>query len=377
MTFPSRFAGEGLTFDDVLLVPARSEVLPRDVSLGTLFARGLRLNIPLVSSAMDTVTESAMAVAIARAGGLGIIHKNMPFERQCAEVAAVKAASADAPLAALDGDGRLLAGAAVGVSSDTAARIAALEKAGADVVVIDTAHGHSQGVMEVVKNACNELKNRKIRIAAGNVATGEGARALADAGVDAVKVGVGPGSICTTRIVAGVGMPQLSAILLAGEALRGSGIPVIADGGIRYSGDLVKALAAGASTAMMGSVFAGSFETPGEIIHGEDGDYKIYRGMGSLDAMECGSKDRYFQEGENNVKKLVPEGIVSRVACKSPVAEIIYQMLGGLRSGMGYVGAPDIPSLWEARFVRITAAGMAESHPHDVTMAKDAPNYHR
>lgn len=481
---------EGLTFDDVLLIPAHSEVLPRSVDVSTKFTRNLSLHTPIVSSAMDTVTEAELAIAMARSGGIGVIHKNMTIEQQCEQVRSVKRAEngmiydpvtispdatvgnalnmmskhhiggipvtdpngflvgivtnrdlrfqvdkkklisevmtseglitapkgisleeatnilmhtkveklpvvdadgklvglitykdlmkiKDNPIASKDSKGRLLVAAAVGVKSDTIDRIEMLVNAGADAVVIDTAHGHSEGVLGVIRKACEAFKKEDIQIVAGNVATGEGAKALADAGVDAVKVGIGPGSICTTRIIAGVGMPQLTAVMLASQALAGTGVPVIADGGIRYSGDIVKALAAGASTIMAGSLFAGTEESPGETIILNGRKFKSYRGMGSLEAMAAGSKDRYFQDMEEDIKKLVPEGIVSQVPYKGTVAEVIYQLIGGLRSGMGYVGAKDIEALRGAKFVRITNAGFLESHPHDVTITKEAPNYSR
>lgn len=363
---------EGLTFDDVLLVPAYSEVLPRQVDVSSRFCRGISLGAPVASAAMDTVTESPMAIAMALAGGIGVVHKNMPIERQCDEVRAVKAAPS-CEGASVDAKGRLLVAAAVGVKADTEARIEKLAEAGADVVVIDTAHGHSKGVLDVVSACCRHFSG--IRIVAGNVATAEGAIALADAGVDAVKVGIGPGSICTTRIVAGVGVPQLTAVMEAAKALEGHDVPVIADGGIRYSGDIVKALAAGASAVMLGSLLAGTCEAPGECIEEGGRKYKCYRGMGSLEAMQQGSKDRYFQDMENDVKKLVPEGIVARVPFKGTVSEVVYQLVGGLRAGMGYCGAKDIAALRQARFVRITNAGFLESHPHDVTITREAPNY--
>jgi IMP dehydrogenase len=479
---------EGLTFDDVLLIPARSEVLPREVDVTTHFSRDIILRTPIVSAAMDTVTESELAIAMARAGGIGVIHKNMTIEEQVNQVRKVKRAEngmiydpvtigpeatvgevlrmmaqhhiggvpvvdgngfligivtnrdlrfqdnmklpvshimtsenivtapkgislADAteilrrnkieklpvvdadgkleglitykdlmkikdnPTASKDSKGRLLVAAAVGVKSDTIERIEMLADAGADAVVIDTAHGHSVGVLQVIKGACDALPG--MQIVAGNVATAEGAKALADAGVSAVKVGIGPGSICTTRVVAGVGMPQLSAVMMASEALKGTGIPVIADGGIRYSGDIVKALAAGASTIMAGSLFAGVEESPGETIILNGRKYKSYRGMGSLEAMQAGSKDRYFQDMEDDIKKLVPEGIVAQVPYKGTLNEVVYQLLGGLHSGMGYVGAKDIETLRTAKFVRITNAGYIEGHPHDVTITREAPNYSR
>lgn len=353
---------QALTFDDVLLVPARSEVLPREVEISSRLTTNLVLKTPIISAAMDTVTESNMAIAMAKLGGMGVIHKNMTLDRQCEEVAKVKAQN-------------LMVAAAVGVKADTKDRIARLVEAGADAIVIDTAHGHSVGVLKAIDQACAAFGN--IEIIAGNVATGEGAKALAEAGVHAVKVGIGPGSICTTRVVAGVGVPQLTAVMMAAEALEGTGIPIIADGGIRYSGDIVKAFAAGASTVMLGSILAASAESPGEIVEFNGVKYKKYRGMGSLEAMECGSKDRYFQDGESDIKKLVPEGVVAQVPYKGTVDDIIYQMVGGLRSGMGYVGAKDIESLHGAQFVRITTAGFLESHPHDVTITKNAPNYSR
>lgn len=490
MQFVNTEIPEGLTFDDVLLVPARSEVLPRAVDVSTKFTTDISLHTPIVSSAMDTVTEAELAIAMARAGGIGVIHKNMTIEQQCDQVRRVKRAEngmiydpvtiepdatvgdalalmakhhiggipvvdkggrligivtnrdlrfqdnkklpiaeimtkenlvvakkgislqeatgilrrskveklpvvdednklvglitykdlmkiKDNPIASKDSKGRLLVAAAVGVKSDTLERIEMLVSAGADAVVIDTAHGHSVGVLGVIEKACAAFKNRDIQIVAGNVATGEGAKALADAGVSAVKVGIGPGSICTTRIIAGVGMPQLTAVMLASKALEGTGVPVIADGGIRYSGDIVKALAAGASTIMAGSLFAGTEESPGETIILNGRKFKAYRGMGSLEAMEHGSKDRYFQDMEEDVKKLVPEGIVAQVPFKGTVGEVVYQLVGGLRAGMGYVGAKDVSSLRNAKFVRITNAGYLESHPHDVTITKEAPNYSR
>ena len=476
---------EGLTFDDVLLIPAHSEVLPRTVDVSSKFTRDITLQTPIVSAAMDTVTEAELAIAMARAGGIGVIHKNMSIEEQMSQVRRVKRAEngmiydpitihADAtvgqvlemmaqhhvggipvvdengflagivtnrdlrfqrdpkmpvseimtkdnlvtarkgislpeatdilrqykieklpvvdadgklvglitykdlmkikdnPIASKDSKGRLLVAAAVGVNSETIERIEMLVGAGADAVVVDTAHGHSQGVLDVIKRACDALP--EVQIVAGNVATAEGAKALADAGVSAVKVGIGPGSICTTRVIAGVGMPQLSAVMMA---LKGTGVPVIADGGIRYSGDVVKALAAGASTIMAGSLFAGVEESPGETIILNGRKYKSYRGMGSLEAMQQGSKDRYFQDMEADIKKLVPEGIVAQVPYKGTLNEVVYQLVGGLRAGMGYCGAPNIEKLRDAKFVRITNAGYLEGHPHDVTITREAPNYSR
>ncbi|SDL84876.1 IMP dehydrogenase [Catalinimonas alkaloidigena] len=477
---------DSLTYDDVLLIPAYSEILPRDADTSTLLTRAIKLNIPLVSAAMDTVTEYELAIAIAQEGGIGFIHKNMTAARQAEQVRKVKrsesgmildpitlsehATLAEAerimrefgiggipivngenklrgiltnrdlrfqkdlsiaveeimtkenlitapegvdlskaeeilqefkieklpivdknykliglitykdilkkkfrPNACKDEFGRLRVGAAVGVTPDLLDRIKTLKTAGVDVITIDTAHGHSRGVIQALKEAKAHFSD--LQVIVGNVATAEGAKALADAGADAVKVGVGPGSICTTRIIAGVGMPQLSAVMEAAAALQGSGIPIIADGGIRFSGDLVKAIAGGASSVMIGSLLAGTEEAPGEVIIYEGRRFKTYRGMGSLEAMEDGSKDRYFQDAEDDIKKLVPEGIVGRVPYKGRVAEVLYQLVGGLRAGMGYCGAPDIKAMQQARFTKITAAGVRESHPHDVTITREAPNY--
>lgn len=483
-----KFRGEALTFDDVLVVPAHSEVLPRDVDTSTQLTRGLRINVPIVSAAMDTVTESRLAIALAQEGGIGILHKNMSIERQALEVRKVKRSESgmildpitlevdavvsdalkimkenkiggipivdkndllvgiltnrdlrfennenrpvrelmtkenlitvaegttlqqaegilqehrieklpvvdkngkltglitykdilkhsDHPKACKDKLGRLLVGAAVGITADTVDRVTALVSAGVDVIIIDTAHGHSQGVIDEVGKVKATFPD--LQIIAGNVATGEGATALAAAGVDAIKVGVGPGSICTTRIIAGIGMPQLTAIYEAAEALKGTGIPVIADGGIRYSGDIVKALVAGASTIMAGSLFAGVDESPGETIIYNGRKVKSYRGMGSIEAMKEGSKDRYFQDAEEEISKLVPEGIVGSVPYKGTLNEVVYQFVGGLRAGMGYCGAASIEELQNAQFVRISGAGMRESHPHDINITKEAPNYSR
>jgi len=485
---PSKFVAEGLTYDDVLLLPAYSEVLPREVDTRTFLTRKIRLNIPLVSAAMDTVTESALAIAIAQAGGLGMLHKNMTIQQQADEVRKVKrsesgmiqdpvtlhedALLADAfkimkefkiggipivngdqqlkgiitnrdlrfqkdatkavsevmtkgnlvtapegttltqaeailqnhkieklpvvngggkliglitykdiqkfknfPIACKDEHGRLRVGAAVGVTHDTMKRIDALVKAGVDVIAIDTAHGHSRGVINQLKEV--KAKYPNLQVIAGNIATAEGALALAEAGADAVKVGIGPGSICTTRIIAGVGVPQLYAVYECAKALEGMGIPVIADGGIKHTGDIAKAIAAGASSVMAGSLFAGVEESPGETIIYEGRRFKSYRGMGSIEAMEQGSKDRYFQDVEDDIKKLVPEGIVGRVPLKGTLAEVVYQYVGGLKASMGYCGAKDIETLQKARFVRITSAGIRESHPHDITITKEAPNYSR
>ncbi|MGC6428768.1 MAG: IMP dehydrogenase [Flavobacteriales bacterium] len=481
-----KIIGEGLTYDDVLLIPEYSEVLPSQVSVSTLFTKNIKLNIPIVAAAMDTVTEAKMAIAIAQEGGIGVLHKNMSVEAQASEVRKVKRSesgmildpiilSQDAivsdallimkenkiggipiindkndligivtnrdlrfekqlekkitdvmtseslittqltdlenaedilqqnkieklpvvdengklvglitykdimknktrPNSCKDKYGRLRVAAAVGVTSDSIDRVEALHNAGVDAVIVDTAHGHSKGVIETVK----KIKSRfpDLDVVAGNIATASAALALKEAGVDAVKVGIGPGSICTTRVVAGVGVPQLSAVMDVVEALEGSDVPVIADGGIRYSGDIVKALVAGASTVMLGSIIAGVEEAPGETIIFEGRKFKAYRGMGSVEAMQAGSKDRYFQSDQEE-KKLVPEGIVGRVDYKGKLDEVIHQMVGGLRSGMGYCGAPSIEKMKESKFIRITSAGVVESHPHDVRITREAPNYSR
>ncbi|MDD2537947.1 MAG: IMP dehydrogenase [Bacteroidales bacterium] len=487
-SFSDRIIYEGLTFDDVLLLPAASSVLPRDVELTTRFSRNIVLSAPIVSSAMDTVTDSTLAIAIAREGGLGVIHKNMTIEQQMEHVRKVKRSEngmiydpivigpeacvgdalrlmadnhiggipvidkkhrligivtnrdlrfvenpgtpisevmtkenlitihdgadlgsatnllkiykieklpvvdkhfkliglltfkditkiKDNPKASKDSKGRLRTAAAVGVKADTLEKIEKLLSVDIDAVVIDTAHGHSAGVLETVRKARKAFPH--LDIVAGNVATASGAIALAESGADAVKVGIGPGSICTTRVVAGVGVPQLSAIMQAYSVLKDKGIPIIADGGIRYSGDMVKALAAGADTVMAGSLFAGVEESPGETIILNGRKFKSYRGMGSLEAMQQGSKDRYFQDAEEDVRKLVPEGIVAQVPYKGTLGEVFYQLAGGLRAGMGYCGTPDLASLKMAEFVRITSAGVIENHPHDVTITREAPNYSR
>ncbi|WP_292891770.1 IMP dehydrogenase [Nonlabens sp.] len=485
----SKFLGEGLTYDDVLLVPAYSEVLPREVSIKSKFTRNITLNAPVISAAMDTVTESRMAIAMAQEGGIGILHKNMTIEAQAQKVRRVKRAESgmiidpvtltekatigdakasmrehsiggipiiDAegyikgiitnrdlrfekddsrsvtevmtskdlvtaktgtslqqaeiilqqhkiekllvvdeegkleglitfrditkltlqPNANKDQYGRLRVAAAIGVTGDAVERARALVAAGVDAVVIDTAHGHTKGVVDVLKLVKASFPD--LEVVVGNVATAEAAKYLADAGADAVKVGIGPGSICTTRIVAGVGFPQLSAIMEAAHALKGTGVPVIADGGIRYTGDIPKAIAAGADCVMLGSMLAGTTESPGETIIYDGRKFKSYRGMGSVEAMQHGSKDRYFQDVEDDIKKLVPEGIVGRVPYKGDLVESMTQFLGGLRAGMGYCGAKDIETLKATgRFIKITAAGMMESHPHDVTITKEAPNYSR
>ena len=483
-----RIVLDGLTFDDVLLIPAYSEVLPKTVALETRFSRNIRLNIPFVTAAMDTVTESAMAIAIAREGGIGVIHKNMSIEEQAHQVAIVKRAengmiydpvtirrgstvrdalnlmsdyhiggipvvddekhlvgivtnrdlrferrldkkidevmtsenlvtthqqtdldaaaeilqankieklpvvdrdgklvglitykditkAKDKPIACKDEKGRLRVAAGVGVTVDTLQRMQALVEAGADAIVIDTAHGHSKSVLEKLREAKAAFPN--VDVVVGIVATGEAAKMLVENGADAIKVGIGPGSICTTRVVAGVGVPQLSAVYDVYSALKGTDVPLIADGGLRYSGDIVKALAAGGNSVMIGSLVAGTEESPGDTIIFNGRKFKSYRGMGSLEAMENGSKDRYFQAGTADVKKLVPEGIAGRVPYKGTVQEVIYQLTGGLRSGMGYCGAATIDRLHEAKFVRITNAGVLESHPHDITITSEAPNYSR
>lgn len=488
LDFSQKFVGEALTYDDVLLVPAYSEVLPRDVDISSRLTRNIRVNVPIVSAAMDTVTESDLAIAMAQEGGIGMLHKNMSIEAQAREVRKVKRSESglivdpitlhpeatlsealelmkenriggipivdqdrklvgiltnrdlrfekdtkrpisevmssgqlvtaregtslkeaegilqqhkieklpvvdaanrliglityrdilklkDYPRANKDRLGRLRVGAAVGVTADMLERVGALVAAGVDVITIDTAHGHSAGVINALKQV--KAAFPELDVIVGNIATGAAAKALADAGADAVKVGVGPGSICTTRVVAGVGVPQLTAIYEVAQALKGTGVPLIADGGIRYTGDIVKALAAGAGTIMAGSLFAGVEESPGETIIFEGRKFKSYRGMGSIEAMKEGSKDRYFQDAEDEIKKLVPEGIVGRVPYKGKLAEVMYQYIGGLRAGMGYVGALNMDMLQEARFVRITNSGIRESHPHGITITKEAPNYTR
>jgi IMP dehydrogenase len=478
---------EGLTYDDVLLVPAYSEILPREVDVKTRFTRNINLNIPIISAAMDTVTESKMAIALAQEGGIGVIHKNMTVEMQASEVMKVKRAEngmilkpitisskalvSDAldlmseyhiggipvvdksnklvgivtnrdlrferklnraisevmtkkvvtvrefttfdkaadilqenkieklpvvdqdknlvglityrdiikikerPNACKDEHGRLRVAAAIGIGGDSMDRARALVEAGVDALVLDTAHGHTKSVVLVLKKIKEEFPNMEVVV--GNIATGDAAKLLVEAGADGLKVGIGPGSICTTRIIAGVGVPQLTAVMEVSNAIKGSGVPVIADGGIRYTGDIVKALAAGGDTVMAGSLFAGVDESPGETIIFEGRKYKSYRGMGSLEAMQKGSKDRYFQDMEDEISKLVPEGIVGRVAYKGGLSEVVHQIVGGLRAGMGYTGSKDIASLQQAKFTKITAAGMAESHPHDIAITREAPNYSR
>ena len=349
--FANRILKEGITFDDVLLVPSYSEVLPKDVSLKTRFSKHIELDLPFASAAMDTVTEADMAIAMAKSGGIGVIHKNMPADRQADEVRRVKSAG-------------YKVAAASGITKDAMERVKLLVDAGADAIVLDSAHGHSKGVIDALKAVKKAFPG--VDVVVGNIATANAAKDLIAAGADALKVGIGPGSICTTRIVAGVGMPQITAIADVAEVA--GDVPVIADGGLRYSGDIVKALAAGASCVMCGSMFAGTDEAPGEVVDG----MKCYRGMGSIDAMQQGSADRYFQNGGG---KLVPEGVVAKVPYKGHVADILFQLAGGLRSGMGYTGSADIPALWHANFVKISPATVKENHPHDVTIAKKAPNY--
>ena len=484
--YQEKFVGEGLTYDDVLLEPAYSEVMPREVDLTTQFTSGIKMNIPIVSAAMDTVTEFKLAIAIAQDGGIGVMHKNMSIERQANEVKKVKRAengmildpitldknalvldafnimkefgiggipvvdktnklvgivtnrdlrferkhdrpvaevmthknlitttefidfekAADTlqefkieklpvvdkdyklvglitykdiikikarPNACKDERGRLRVAAAVGVSGDVMERTAALVQNQVDAIVIDTAHGHSKGVIDTIKRIKKLYPD--LQLVVGNIGTGEAAKALVEAGANAVKVGIGPGSICTTRIIAGIGIPQLTAVYNVANAIKGSGVPVIADGGIRYTGDIAKAIAAGAHSIMAGSLFAGVEESPGDTIIYEGRKYKTYRGMGSIEAMQHGSKDRYFQDMEEDIKKLVPEGIVGRVPYKGTLSEVIHQMVGGLRAGMGYTGSKDINAMQQAKFIKITAAGVAESHPHDITITREAPNY--
>ncbi len=370
---------DALTFDDVLLEPAYSTVLPHEVSTRTRLTRVLTLGVPIASSAMDTVTEAETAIAMACAGGIGVIHKNLDPAAQAREVQRVKAVQSRPeqagahPDASVDDNGRLLAAAAVGVGAERDARVGALVEAGVDVIVVDTAHGHSRGVIDAV----TAIKQRwpDLQVIAGNVATAAATTALIEAGADAVKVGIGPGSICTTRVVAGVGVPQITAIADCAAAAAEHDVPIIADGGVKFSGDVVKAIAAGAHVVMVGSLFAGTAEAPGTEVLYQGRTYKAYRGMGSVGAMEAGSSDRYFQEGRDS-RKLVPEGIEGRVPARGPLAETLYQLVGGLRAGMGYTGSADIDALrTTARFVRITAAGLRESHVHDVVVTREAPNY--
>jgi IMP dehydrogenase len=367
---------EAYTFDDVLLVPAYSKVLPNEVSLKTQLTKNITLNMPILSAAMDTVTDHKMAIAMALSGALGFIHKNMSIEAQAQEVVKVKAHQVDRKLfanACLDTKGALRVGVAVGIAKNLMERTKALVEAGADIVTLDSAHGHSQGIIDAVKAIATAFPN--LDIIAGNIVTASAAQILVDAGASAVKVGVGPGSICTTRVVAGVGVPQLTAVNNVYEQLKNQNIGIIADGGIKHSGEITKAIAAGAHCVMLGSLLAGTDESPGEVLDFEEKKYKSYVGMGSLVAMERGSKDRYFQE---NKKKLVPEGIEALKPYKGSVSAILFQLIGGLRSGMGYCGTKNIEILrHEARFVKISNAGLIESHPHDVVISKDAPNYNK
>ncbi|CUS26969.1 inosine-5-monophosphate dehydrogenase [Paucilactobacillus oligofermentans DSM 15707 = LMG 22743] len=374
----TKFAKKGFTFDDVLLIPAESDVLPNEVDLGVDLTDKIHLNLPFLSAGMDTVTESQMAIAMALQGGMGVIHKNMTSAEQAAEVANVKGVELGGNFdkAAVDENNHLLVAAAVGVTSDTFDRAKALLDAGVDAIVIDTAHGHSAGVLRKISEIREHFPTATL--IAGNIATAEGTRALYEAGVDVVKVGIGPGSICTTRVVAGVGVPQLTAIYDSASVAREYGKTIIADGGIKYSGDIVKALAAGGNAVMLGSMFSGTTEAPGQVFEDAGVKYKSYRGMGSVAAMSQshGSSDRYFQGGVNEANKLVPEGIEARVEYKGDVSDIIFQLVGGLRSGMGYTGAGTIKDLIEkAQFVQISGAGLIESHPHDVQITKEAPNY--
>lgn len=368
---------EAYTFDDLLLVPAYSKVVPAEVSLKTMLTSKIELNIPVVSAAMDTVSEMKMAMAIAKLGGIGFIHKNMSIEEQANQVAMVKAELVDkkqSPNAAVDSKGRLVVGAGVGVSNTTMQRVEALVKAGVDIIAVDSAHGHSVGVLETVKKIRSLYP--ELDIVGGNVVTAQAAIDLIYNGASCIKVGVGPGSICTTRVVSGVGVPQLTAVNDVYQVARVYGVGVIADGGIKLSGDIVKALAAGADCVMLGGLLAGCEETPGEVVEVDGQLMKTYVGMGSLSAMERGSSDRYFQGGKSDLKKLVPEGIEAMVPYKGPIEDVIYQMMGGLRSGMGYTGCKNVKHLKErAQFVKITSAGLKESHPHDVKMVKEAPNY--
>ena len=371
-----RINSTALTFDDVLLVPAYSEVLPREVSTKARFTRNISLNIPIVSAAMDTVSEKAMAIMLARKGGISVVHKNMGIEAQARQIREVKEYPAEGDkIPCLDAEGRLRVAAGVGITADVLDRVTALVEAGVDAIVLDSAHGDSHGVVEALRKI--KAVYPELDTVVGNIATAEAAVRLIEAGADSLKVGIGPGSICTTRIIAGVGVPQISAIYDVAKAAEGSGVPVISDGGLRYSGDIVKALAAGGDSVMIGSMFAGTDEAPGEIFEENGRKFKSYRGMGSVDAMKAGSRDRYFQDGEDSTKKLVPEGVVARVPYKGSVGDIIYQLVGGIRSGMGYCGAADIDALHTARFVRITANGLVENHPHDITITGNTPNYHK
>ncbi|MFV0556685.1 MAG: IMP dehydrogenase [Lactovum sp.] len=370
----NKFVKRAYTFDDLLLLPAESNILPNEASLKVKLAPNLQLSLPILSAAMDTVTEHRLAIEMAKMGALGVIHKNLSIQIQAEEVVKVKEAKVTGKYAAVDKKGKLLVAAAIGVSSDSFERAEALFQAGVDAIVIDTAHGHSAGVLRKISEIRKQFPNETL--IAGNVATAEGTAALFEAGVDVVKVGIGPGSICTTRVVAGVGVPQITAIYDAASVAKKYGKKIIADGGIKYSGDIVKALAAGGDAVMLGSMLAGCEEAPGQTFEIDGQKFKTYRGMGSLGAMEKGSKDRYFQGGVNEANKLVPEGIEGVVDYKGNCSDIIYQMIGGLRAGMGYTGSADIDSLHEkAQFVEMSAAGLIESHPHEIQGIKKAPNY--
>lgn len=377
MNRSDKFTKLGLTFDDVLLIPAASDVLPREVNTSTQLGSNLNLKIPVLSAGMDTVTEAPMAIALAQLGGLGVIHKNMSISAQVEQVSQVKQRASLASKSAVDADDHLLVAAAVGINDDTFTRTQALIDAGVDVIVIDTAHGHSQGVLTKIAEIRATYPQQTI--IAGNVATAAGTKALFDAGVDVVKVGIGPGSICTTRVIAGVGVPQITAVFDAAAVAQDYGKQIIADGGIKYCGDIVKALAAGGNAVMLGNMLAGTTQAPGEVLTDEKGNqFKAYRGMGSVAAMKDGSSDRYFQSKVHEAKKLVPEGIEGKLPYKGDVEDIIYQIVGSLRSGMGYVGARTINDLInQAQFIQITNAGLTESHPHDITITKQSPNYHK
>lgn len=365
----------GLTYDDLILVPQASNVLPNEVKINTYLTPKIHLNMPIISAAMDTVSEHEMGIALARAGGITIIHKNLTIEEEANEVRLVKEANYDGyPNAALDNKGRLLVGAAIGANNEVLARSEALLKAGADVLVLDSAHGHSENIIKTTRLLKKTFPD--LQLIVGNIVTKEAAKDLIEAGADAIKVGIGPGSICTTRVVAGVGCPQATAVDEVATFCKGKNVKVIADGGLKYSGDIVKALALGADTVMLGSMLAGCKETPGEIIEIDGRQFKSYVGMGSLVAMKRGSADRYFQGGQTESKKLVPEGIEAVLAYKGEVKEVVYQLLGGLRSGLGYCGSHNIEELKEKSvFIRVTNAGLTEAHPHDVKIVKDAPNY--
>lgn len=379
MSAPSpfkRISRNGLTYDDVLLVPNYSEVLPREVDLSVNLTPNLKLNIPILSAAMDTISEKELALELAKEGGMAVVHKNMSIEEQANQIKWVKDAKVDKnsfPNAALDKYGQAVVGAAVGVTPDTLDRVSALVEAGVNIIAVDTAHGHSAGVLKMIAEI--RKLHPDLAIIGGNIATKSAAKALAEAGANVVKVGVGPGSICTTRVVTGVGVPQLSAVMEVAEYCMAENIGLIADGGIKLTGDIPKALAGGADVVMLGSMFAGVDESPGDLIREDGKTYKEYRGMGSLGAMQKGSKDRYFQDAEDDIKKLVPEGIEARVEGKGPLKNVVHQMVGGLRAAMGYVGAKDCEALKKAEFVKISTAAYYESHPHSVQITQKAPNY--